>query len=267
MKKISFLLGILALSAITFFACKEDEDAVDQAAVAAAEDVSTFEDLSEQADIDLDIAVEERGGGSACPVVTFAQPWGTWPNTITIDYGSGCTLPDGRVLQGQIIVNQSAELFSAGAVRTVTYNGFFMDDVQLLGVKTWTNNGTDSIGQFSYTKTAQDMQLIFADGSSATWNTSRTNTLVEGGSTPTHWDNVWRITGASSGVNRNGEPFSATITTPLVKKAICRWISAGVVEINRAGGTASLDFGDGTCDRWGTLTLPSGSVITIRLRR
>jgi hypothetical protein len=146
--------------------------------------------------------------------------------------------------KGKIIIVQSADLFTLGATRTVTHENFFVDDVQVLGVKTWTNNGTDANGQFSFSKVAQGIQLIYADGTSVSWNTNRTNTLIEGGNTATFSDNVWSIVGATSGVNRNGEPFSVTTTEPMIKKATCRWIVEGVLTLTRDGRTATLNFGD-----------------------
>ncbi|MBV6443032.1 MAG: hypothetical protein DYG98_13050 [Haliscomenobacteraceae bacterium CHB4] len=268
MKKSVLLLTALFMGILAFNACKKSDDAkANDAEIMTAEDLSANEDFSEQTDIDVDVAIEERGGPSACPTVTLAQPWGTWPNTITIDYGTACTRPDGRVLSGKIIVNQTNEIRQAGAVRTITHEDFYVDDVKVEGTRTWTNNGTDANGDWSYTKTATGMKLTFPDGTSTTWNKTRTSTLIDGASTPTHWDDVWSSTGSASGVNRNGDTYSAVIIEPLIKKAICRWISEGVIEFTRNGNTSTLDFGDGSCDRFGTLTTPNGDTFSIRLRR
>ncbi|MBC7775026.1 MAG: hypothetical protein H7246_06260, partial [Phycisphaerae bacterium] len=51
------------------------------------------------------------------------------------------------------------------------------------------------------------------------------------------------------------------------KRAGCRWISSGVIEFTVGARTRSLDFGDGTCDRFGILTLANGDSYSIRLRR
>ncbi|MFN0035406.1 MAG: hypothetical protein ACKVUS_10070 [Saprospiraceae bacterium] len=264
MKKSLLFFVALFASIAAFESCKK-EDNNDQV-IATAEDISANEDYAEQIDLDADIAVEERGGGD-CPTVTFAQPEGTWPNTITIDYGTACTRPDGRVLSGKLIVNQTAEIRTPGAVRTTTHDNFFVDGVQVEGTKTWTNNGQNADSQWSYTKVATDMKLTFEDGSLTAWSKTRNSTLIEGGSTATHLDDVWRSTGTASGLNRNGRDFTATITEPLVKRAACRWISAGVIEFKVGDRTRSLDFGDGTCDRFGTITLANGESFSIRLRR
>ncbi len=267
MKKSFFLLATLLMGIALFQSCEKSETT--DLDVMTSEDIATNEDFSEEIDFAADVAIEERGGGGTCPTVTLAQPWGTWPNTITIDYGtSGCTGPNGdHFLKGKIIIEQSAEMFTAGAVRSKTFDNFFIDDVQIGGSKSWTNNGKDASGNWSYTKTATNMLLSYPDGTSTTWNHTHTSTLIEGGSTPTHWDNVWSTTGNSSGTNRNGVDYTSVITEPLIKKALCRWISEGIVEFTRNGNTATLNFGNGTCDRFGTLTLPNGDPHTSKLRK
>ncbi len=261
------LIGLLIAGILYLPACKKD-DATD-ADVLTSEDVAALEDLSAEIDQAVDVAIEERGGSGTCPTVTLAQPWGTWPNTITIDYGTtGCTGPNGEhLLKGKIIVTQTAEMFTAGAQRTKTFDNFYVDDVRVEGTKTWKNNGKDASGNWSFTRTATDMKLTYPDGTFTTWNHTHTATLVQGGATPTHWDNVWNITGNSSGTNRNGKAFSATITEPLVKRGNCRWIVQGTIQFTRDGKTSTLDFGNGTCDRFARLTLPNGEEVVVRLRR
>lgn len=266
MNKSLFLAAALLLGTALFHACKKD-DAAD-ADLMTAEDLAINEDFSEQIDLAANVAIEERGGSGSCPTVTLAQPWGTWPNTITIDYGTtGCAGPNGgHILKGKIIVEQTADMFTVGAVRTKTFDQFFVDDVRVSGTKSWTNNGKDAAGNWSYTKTATNMVLTYPDGTSTTWNHNHTSTLTQGGNTPTHWDNVWSTTGNSNGTNRNGKAFTATIVEPLIKRAGCRWISEGTIEFVRDGKTATLDFGNGTCDRFGRLTLPNGDTVVVRLR-
>ena len=267
MKKSLFLIAAFLMGVALFQACKKTESS--NTDVTTTEDLATNEDFSEEIDFDTDIAIEERGGSNSCPTVTLDKPWGTWPNTLTIDYGTdGCTGPNGdHILKGKITVEQSADMFTAGATRTKTFTNFYIDDVKVEGSKSWTNNGLDAANQWSYTKTATDMKLTYPDGTSTTWNHTHTSTLTQGALTPTFWDNVWSTTGNSSGVNRNGVAYTATITEPLIKKGSCRWISEGVVEITRDGKVSTLDFGAGTCDRFAKLTLANGDTYTITLRK
>lgn len=263
-KSLLFLIALIA-TVLAFDACRKNDN--DEVVIATAEDLSANEDYTEQVDLDADIAVEERGGGGSCPTITFAQPEGTWPNTITIDFGNACTRPDGRVLSGILVINQSADIRTTGAVRTLTHDNFYVDGIKVEGTRTWTNTGLNANSQWTYTKVATGMKLTFEDGTFTTWENTRSGALIEGGATLTHWDDVWSSTGNTTGVNRNGKDFTAKTVEPLIKRAACRWISSGVIEFTVGDRTRSLDFGDGTCDRLGTLTLDNGDSYTIRLRR
>ena len=265
-KQILALTAAFALA--TFFtACDRKNDA-DRADLTTSEDLMTNLDYDEAADLDEDEAVADRGGSGSCPTLTWASPLGTWPNTLTVDYGTNCVRPDGRVLKGKVIITQSdSTLRVAGATRTVTYDDFFVDDVQVGGSKTLTNNGLDANGLLSITKVV-DKTLTFTDGSTATWTGTKTRTWAEGQNTPLLLlDDVWSITGSGSGTNRDGDQFTMNITEPLIRRNNCRWISEGILTWTRNGRSRTLDFGDGTCDRVGTLTLANGDSFTIRLRR
>ena len=265
MKKSILFLAAFLMALAVFESCKKTDAEQDQD-VATSEDIAITEDLVQQIDMDVEEAVEERGGGGSCPSITTEQPWGIWPNTITIDYGDACTRPDGRVVKGKIVVVQTGEMRQAGTQRTLSFDNFFVDDVHIEGSKVWTNNGLDDNGDFSYTKTA-NMTHTYPDNSTVTWTHNHTSTLIEGVGTVAVLDNVWSTVGSTTGTNRNGVAFSSTITEPLIKKGLCRWISEGVIVFTRGDRTASLDYGNGDCDRFGTLTLNNGDVISIRLRR
>ncbi|MCK6692982.1 MAG: hypothetical protein L6Q97_12875 [Thermoanaerobaculia bacterium] len=265
MKNALFLITALLLSLSLFQSCVKTES--DDATLATAEDLSTNAGLSDQIDLAANIAIEERGGGGACPVVTLEKPWGTWPNTLTIDYGpDGCAGPNGKnILKGKLIITQTADAFTQGATRTLTFENFFVDAIQVEGTQSWTNNGLNSAAQWSFTKVAKDMKLSYPDGTSNAWNLTHTSTIIQGGLTLTWWDDVWSTTGEISGVNRDGVHYSATTTAALVKKATCGWVSEGAIDLNVGGNTAVIDYGDGDCDNKATVTLPNGDTVTIKL--
>lgn len=257
----------LTLALLSLNACNKDGDK--ELIQAAAQDLAEAEDLFSQDDLDMDMAVEDRGGSADCPTVTPANPWGVWPNTIAIDYGpDGCTRADGRVVKGKVIVTQSAPLWTANCTRNITYENYFVDDVQIEGSRTWINNGLNAEGQWNFTRNIQGMKLSYPDGTSITWNRSNTVTLIAGGNTPNILiDDVWSSVGEAGGTNRKGESFSAQIVKPLIKRNNCRWISEGVIELTRGGASGTLDYGAGLCDRFATLTTAGGDAYTVRLRR
>lgn len=268
MKKNLVLFAALLLLGLTFPACQKDNENTKSEQV-TAEDITSHNDLTEQADAEIDESIPDNFAGGVedrgCATVTYAQPKGTWPNTITIDFGTGCNKPDGRTLKGKIIVQQSNAMNVSGAVRTVTYDNFFIENVQLTGTRTLTNTSPNAAGQPVFTKTGSEA-LTFPDGTQATRNIDHERTMTAGFGTPARADDVWSVTGTDTGTNRQGDPYTVTITSPLVKRAVCPWIGAGVIEFSLNGKTRSLDFGSGDCDREATLTLADGTTKTVKIR-
>ena len=236
-------------------------------AAVTSEDISVLEDFSEQVDIDIEMALETYNTDAISPLITFAKPQGTWPNVTTIDFGDGYLRANGRKLRGKILLSETADIRTPGAVRTISYDNFSIDSIRMEGSRSCTNNGQNGEGQWYFTKTAHNIKLMFRDGTTATWNKQYTTVLIEGGDTATGADNVWSSTGASSGSNRGGHPFTATITEPLIKKADCRWIATGVLDVEVEGEGHTLDFGNGSCDRFTRVYMPSGESFMVLLRR
>ncbi len=266
MQKGFFLFALTLAFGLVLTNCRK-ENTISEALLdqVTTEDLATNVDYDEEAELDEDEAVNERGG---CPTVTAQFPAGTWPNTFTVDFGDNCVRPNGRVLKGKITVVQTdSSILVPGCVRTVTYGSdFYVDDIQVSGTKTRTNNGLDAQGRLNFTKDV-NKTLTFTDGTTAHWTGNFTATLIAGQDTKTRDDNDWSIVGGGSGVNRKGDDFTATIVEPLVKNHDCRWISEGILSWTKNSRTRSLDFGDGSCDDKGELTLANGTTVTIKLRR
>jgi hypothetical protein len=269
MQKLMLALLALVTLGITLQSCQKDELSDTATERKIAEDIMAHNDLSDLVDDDADMAFDGLTGElderSNCPTVTLAQPRGTWPNTVTLDYSeAGCTT-GGRTFKGKVVITQTAAMNTAGATRTFTFENFAVENVQIAGTKVVVNGGTNADGDPFFSVTV-DETLTYPDGSSATWQAERVRTFTEGSETPTRNDNVWTITGSGSGVNRNGVAYSTNIITPLVLARPCAWIGAGEITFTANNLTRTLNFGDGTCDREATLTLPDGSERTIKIR-
>jgi hypothetical protein len=266
MKKLSLFLALFATTSLLIISCKKDANT--DLIAASTEDLAVSHDDLEQIDADADQIIDERGGSGNCPTLTWANAVGTFPNTLTIDFGTACTRPDGRVVSGSIIVDQSAEMSVTGAVRVISFSDFFVDDVKIEGVRTRTNNGLNTSGQPSHTVVADQIKRIFTDGTSIVHSGSHTFTMVQGYATPDiRLDNAFEITGSGTLTGRQGNEFTCTITEPLLKKYTCRWIVSGKLENTRNGETRTIDFGTGDCDRKAELTTPNGNTRIITLRR
>jgi hypothetical protein len=269
MKMMKWLTATALGLALLFTACKKDETtAILPDQITAAEDQTSANDLYEDVDEQVDDAVATRGGGPEdCPTVTIVPTDGSYPRTMTIDFGTdGCTGPDGRVRKGQIVVNLTDTLSNAGAVRTATFVGFSVDGAQIEGTRTLTNTGVNTNGFTTFSRTVTGGRITFPNGDVTTWEANHEITLIEGGDTPVLLDNVWEIIGGASGVNRRGRAFTTEITTPLVRKRNCRWVVSGIKTMTINGNELTIDYGDGTCDRKATVTGPNGNTREILIR-
>ena len=108
---------------------------------------------------------------------------------------------------------------------------------------------------------------IWPDGTSANFTANRTREWIEGYGSGFWGDNVFLISGKGTYTGKLGNVFMKETIVPLRRELSCRFIVSGIMEISRNDATASLDFGDGTCDAKGILTYPNGDSKEIFLRR
>ncbi|MBL4655072.1 MAG: hypothetical protein JKY33_04545 [Bacteroidia bacterium] len=275
MKNLKLAFIAIFFTSILFYACEkeeQDDNSSTDTETSAAADNSTaenyFSDIFSMVD---DAAKTDEGTGKTgrvhrfgrdtlCATVTVdpAFPDTTFPKTITIDFGdSNCVGSDGRTRRGQILASLTGRYRELGTVVTVTFNNFYINDNQILGTKTVTNNGYNADSNLTYTVDVIGAKIISAEGDTISWESTRTNEWVEGDDTPDDiWDDVYHITGSGSGVNRKGVSFTMSITQELRKEIGCKWLVSGIVEITPDGKlTRTIDFGDGTCDDKATVSV------------
>jgi hypothetical protein len=255
------------LSLLVLSSCKKEDTAQDNEFLNASDDLATQQDLLEANETEINeqisfglMEMETR----SFPIRTWANPKGSYPNTLTIDYGtSGVTGP-----KGKLIIQISNPITIVGATRIVTHEQFFIDDVKIEGTVTLVNQGPNAQNQPVYLRNVVDRKLIFPSGQSCSWNATQILTQLEGFSTPEiKLDDVWSVGGASHGVNRAGKSFSVITTDALIIKALCKWTVKGTLVITVDSKSISIDFGMGNCDNLISITLPDGSQREVRIRR
>ncbi len=274
MKKYFFvMLSVLFL----FSACnneKTSEEELDevqnQEIVETSQDAALSQNLLEAAAEEADYQIEYRSGGNPpdeCPIITRTGPWNSYPNTVTIDWGTeGCEGARGNILKGKIIVEITGPINEEGSTRTKTTEDFSINDVQIEGTRVKTNTGTNSLGNHSFSRIV-NVDFTFPNGDNAHWEAEHFLVQTEGGGTPTMLDNAFEITGSSSGINRHGSTYVSEIIVPLVKRKDCGWVESGTRTIVRNDNSALFDYGDGSCNRIAELTLPNGQTRNIVLQR
>lgn len=280
MKKILPLL----LLAFVWTSCQKDDITSDQDILELESSQLTSESDGEAESVYNDVFDDVMGvndevglGGTGifgrlnnCPVVTVTRIGaGTpFPVRITMDFGTtGCVGRDGRTRRGKIITLYTNRLVVPGAIATTTFDGYYVDSTKVEGTHKVTNSGTGQIGNppaFQYTVNVVDGKLSRPSGHFIEWNSTKVVTQIEGMVTSAPFDDWFRIEGSSRGrVSRNGRlsVFESTVTEPLIKKFVCRWLVKGRVRTVRISSSAPnswvavLDFGTGTCDNLATITV------------
>ncbi|MEM7105354.1 MAG: hypothetical protein AAF502_19605 [Bacteroidota bacterium] len=268
------LFSVLALALLILSSCNKEEAITELTETTTSTDFLKMEQLYDDIEYEADYRMEEKSGtfedgkytkDDDCPTLTWSAPPGTFPNTLVIDFGTGCTSASGSTKAGQIVVNQSDPMPTVGAVRTITLVNFSINGIQIEGTKSLTNNGPVGPAQRSFTRTLVGGQVTFLNGDVATKDATRTLSQLDGLGTDTFIDDIFAITGGSQGVNRNGVPYSTNITEPLIKERNCHWLISGVRDMTFGPFSRSIDYGNGFCDPFAVVTNGQGQSHIINL--
>jgi len=291
MKKNSITIGLISLFALIFAAGCQENNSIESLDLMTAEDDliadAAYDDVFSEVDGVMNLMDQYGYETSAlksavvldtCPIISvISEPGSFWPRTIVVDYGEGCDVSHfnterERIRKGKILIKVSGPMWIEGSYREVTFEDFSINDFQVEGRRTVTNEGTWDEGEYSGLKYFSVMleggTITTPEGQVISKDVNRTRTFVEG--EDTKWDtrdDIWHINGIATGVNRQGLAFTREITSPLWKEIGCRFITRGTVMIQAEGRPdVILDYGDGTCDPLATITI-EGETDQVRLRR
>ena len=184
----------------------------------------------------------------------------------TIDFGEGCELPNGNVLSGIIYLSYLKDLDLATNTLSMSLENFTFNGVAVEGSATVERTRSNENGNPQADASAS-FSATWPEGDTASFTGNRTREWIEGYGSGFWGDNVFLITGMATYTGPLGNVFMKETITPLRRELACRFIVSGVLEISRNDATASLDFGEGTCDAVGMLTYPDGTTEEIFLRR
>lgn len=248
----------------------------------------TYADESTQADASFDdvqdvsmTAAEEEGDASVygraegyhvpftqlrlrlgpCATITVTPNDSTYPKTIVIDFGpTGCLCADGKFRRGAINIYLTGPIRHSGSVMTVTFVDFYLNNAHLEGTKIVSNLSENS--NIKFTVQVVGGKVTFPNGRGYSHESLKYVHQVEGGTTRTILDDVYKIEGAAKTTYNNGLVIKLETDTPLVKKVICPWISNGTLKIKINSRNLSLDFGapnNGDCDNKALLSWNNGN--------
>lgn len=180
---------------------------------------------------------------------------------ITVDFGAGCTSPNGVVRKGKIILAYTGTNFLfPGTSIVTTFDAYEVNGLKVQGTRTITNGGIDLINsRVTLNVKIENGVITWPDNSSVTYRSTQIR-QVKLGSVGYEAS----ITGTASGISRKGFDYTATVTEPLIITEDCArkgvYVpSSGILGFTFQGIAASVDYGPGTCDKIVVLTYPGGT--------
>ncbi len=285
MKKTSTLFTItIALLLFSISSCKKEGLSVAN----TAEEETTFELSADQAIADnltedangifMEAAAKKNLLGNSfsnqpvtttnilsCASVTV-NPAAGFPKSITIDFGTtGCTSANGITHKGKINVVLSDSVRKTGSTAAITFTNYFVNNFKKEGTINWTNTSTASTK--AWQRKVTDGKITAPDGRYWLHNGIRDVVQINGGLTPCNlMDDVFLITGNHTITNANGKIRNSYITEALQKHADCDNIGTGKLKVEGAGHYATINFGDGACDKLATISIDGSDPRTVQLR-
>ena len=185
--------------------------------------------------------------------------------TVTLDFEENCTLPNGHVLNGQIILTYEKGDDANTKTITKTFNEFSFNNVTIEGVNVILRTKSNENGNPQSIKTI-DVLHTWADGETISKKGTKTREWIQGYQTKTWGDNVFLITGNWTSSFKDGGVCSANIDLALRREMACRFIVSGILRIDKGLISGTLNYGDGSCDNLAVFTDSNGNETERNLR-
>lgn len=282
MKTLKFLKLFSLIFCFSLFVTSCQDDAIevltDEDKVTAMDDTELTAEYDNLETMSEDVMVDLSGGrvtgtdsSTICDrsVVTHDRD----NKTIVIDFGTeGCTGPGGRLRTGKVTIVYTGEFGrDYRGQRTLTFENYAIDGRGVDGtlvIGAWAKNNADN---WESTLTASTMVFSFLDGTTfEVTSGTRTREIIQG---TLGLPIAFRITGNSTGVNRNGRGFTTQIadTEPITFSRSCLRTGNPYPVSGRRGikiegrPLFKIDFGNGTCDRLAIIQIGDGEPFPITL--
>jgi len=258
-------LNMFLVLSMTFIACDKDDNddtvdtGIDYSALETARAAQADNTVEGTFNLLENIYVESVDGRSStvslfpsCALITI-QPSGEG-GTILVDFGNGCQLNNGVLVSGMVEIVYFPLVAGTRQIEytfvNFTYNG----------------NGVSGGGEILREVANQDgnpqstlnsaITVSFPNSEvTASREGLRIAEWIEGVGSGTWVDNAYRITGNWTTTFSNGFERSGEVISPLVRELSCLYLVSGIIEVQQEGFTASIDWGDGSCDNMATLII------------
>ena len=193
-------------------------------------------------------SVETAFGVNGCAVYTVSPNDNTtFPKTITVDFGSGCTDALGVTRKGKITYIFSGKLINPGTTVSASFTNYSIAGYQLQGTYSITNNST--LAGIAFTTQVTNGNIVLPDQRSFSYEGNKSVKQTAGATTTMDAsDDVYAITGTNT-FSTTGITLANNITKALSKAYTCKYIGSGTISFTYNNTTkGTLDFGSGACD-------------------
>lgn len=259
-------LAFLTLLLLAQFSCSDDTDPTkNEPSLAVVEDEFKINAAYEDLDfLTLDVLQQSGLGARISATTDLCASANVTHNQntkrIIIDFGTGCTSPNGVNRKGKILLAYTGSNFLfPGTSIVTTFEGYEVNGLKIQGTRTITNAGIDLLkSTVSLNVKIENGIITWSDDTTVTYNSTqiRQVTLNASGYEAS-------VTGTANGKSREGFDYSAAVTTPLIIKEECARKgvfvpSSGILAFTYQGIAVSVDYGSGTCDKVVEITYPGG---------
>lgn len=271
MKKLWFFFAV----SFAFVSCSKDQDDVETNSLNDSDllQINVLSNFADDADInysseravEYDYSNVARTGDNCATVSIDNANYGEFPKTITVDFGQGCTI-NNITRKGTLTIVLTNYIYNTGSKMTITRgNDYYINGYKVEGTIVYENITTNAEIP-AWTRDLTNGKITTPAGGIFTYTDSRSVQLIEGASTWTLTDNVYKVISGSRKVVRPNNTFlNAEVLTPLIKSFSCAHISEGTIQLEGTYLDGVLDYGNGSCDNIATYTHSNGCVYTISL--
>lgn len=198
-----------------------------------------------------------------CATVTSTATGNIWE--ATIDFGTtGCTMPNGNVLKGVIIISGSTDFSAMSQTIDYSFENFYHNNRHIEGNRHVVRVLENESGNPQST-IELDLTVTFPNGTVVTREGERVWEWIEGVNTMFNpLDNVYLVTGMWITTFPDNS-LTTEIGIPLRVEIACQHIVEGTVNFSTNSNGLVLDYGNGACDNQATISINGGEETPISL--
>lgn len=133
------------------------------------------------------------------------------PKKIIVDFGAGCTSPNGVVRKGKILLSYTGSNFLfPGTSIVTTFEGYEVNGLKIQGTRTITNGGIDLLNsKVTLNVKIENGLITWPDNQTVTYSSTQVRQVSLGSS-----GYEVSVTGTASGKSREGFDYTATVLEP-----------------------------------------------------